>query len=92
MACTCQVVVTSIYWLVLHEEIIKTVQKTELYILCYTSHILPFIYLTFDYFLNNIILQPKKALSRIDLFVLSYTSLLAFLELDYELNFYSTLF
>lgn len=88
MACSCQFVVTLVYWLVLHEEIIKTIDQIELYILCYTCHSLPFIYLIFDYFSNNLILQPKKALKFIVLFVFTYLGFLGFLELGFELELY----
>ena len=88
MAISCQFMVTFVYWTMLHKDLMKTISNYFLIKYCYTVHSLPFIYLLIDFFLNNIVLQPKKTFYSLFVFTTSYLCFLGFLELKYELGIY----
>ena len=88
LAISCQFLVTTVYWLLLHKEAIKMIKCPYLIKYCYTAHIFPFLYLLFDFFFNNIILPTKKTIYAIIIFTTCYLFNLAYLELNYNLQIY----
>ena len=91
LAFSCQFMVTIVYWVMLHEGVMKKINNPFLIIYCYTSHSLPFLYLLIDFFFNNIIFQNLKTLKTIGIFTTSYLFFLGFLELVYELELYDNI-
>ena len=88
LAFSCQFMVTVVYWSMLHDGAMKKIKCPYLIKYCYTSHILPFIYLLIDFFFNNIILQSKKTFYIVVGFTTTYLFWLGYLELVHQMELY----
>ncbi len=86
----CEFFVTFIYWVKFHSHFIQQAVLLETIILSYTTHINPLLFLTIDFFFNNLNLRNSKhnSFKLTITFFFIYVIRLGIIELMYEMNLY----